>query len=193
MFIKACFMHEAGTGKRGRCSKKPPPFMRNPFTRQMHCLRRQRANGCHRLNIYTRLPKAGQKPAIPQHTQGIFSDAGLCIPHKTQTPGCQISQTAKRVLKRSIGSDIERIDREIAAAGIFCPIIGKSDHGMPTVSLQINPRLGQLYRLAIRDNRNGAMRKAGFGDFQTGIAQGINSACNRTGDGHVNITGTGLR
>ena len=186
-------MHDADTGKWCLCRKKPPAFMCNPLARQMCRLRRHRANGCQCLIINAGLPKTRQKPAITQHPQGIFGDSCFCIPDKTQTSSGQISQPAKRILKRAVSSDIKGIDREIAAARIFRPVIGKADHGMPTIGVQINPCLRQLYRLAIRNHGDRPMHKTCFNDLQTGIPQGINSPRNRTGDGHIDITRPGMR
>src|SRR5271169_4692511 len=94
------------------------------------------AGGARRF-IASAATKARLETVIAQQPQHVFGDPGGGIADKADMASLQIGDAADRVIDRAVGSEEDRVDREIAARRIGGPIGVEGDAGAAAISLDV--------------------------------------------------------
>lgn len=77
------------------------------------------------------------EPEEAQDPQGVLANAGRRIADEAHPPGFEIGQAAHRIVRRSVRTERERVDREVPALGIAEEVRAEADDGVPSVGLDV--------------------------------------------------------
>ena len=122
-----------------------------------------------------------------QHAQAIFGDAGVGIADEAHTPRGEIAAAVERIVESTVEIGVERIEGEIAPAGIFQPIVGEGHGGAPSVGLDVTAQRRQFELRALDDRRHRAVLQAGRHALEARCCQGMHDGVGRLVDRHVDV------
>ena len=87
----------------------------------------------------------------------FLGDARVGIADEAHPARGEIGAAVERVVQRAVGIGVKRVEGEVAAAGVFEPVVGEGDDRAPPVGLDVAPQGRELEDPGIGDRRHRAM------------------------------------
>ena len=90
-------------------------------------------------------------------------------------------------MDRSVGAERQRVDGEVAPTRVGGEVAPERDLGPPPVGLDVLAQRRRFERAPVDDDRHRAMRNAGQGDLEPGLARAADDFVGRRGGREVEI------
>ena len=116
--------------------------------------------GRHAFGIGCPLPVLRVKSEESQNAQIIFRDAAGCVADESHSPRSNIGMTTHIVVNHALARCRERVHCKIPALGIAFPVAAEGDLSSSAEGLDILAQGGDLERLPVGNDSNGAVLNA---------------------------------
>ena len=118
----------------------------------------------------------------------VFGDPDPRVADESDMARLEIVEAAEIVENLSAGGvGAERVDREIAAGGVFFPVLGESHLRPPPVGRDIAPKSRHFDRPAGEDGGDGAMGDSGGNRLDPGLLEPANHLVGSETSGEVDV------
>ena len=114
---------------------------------------------------------AGEKAEEAEHPQIILGDARRRIADEAHAPRPDVREPADEIDHFAVALEEQRVDRKVAPFRVRFPVAAKTHLGVAAEGLDVLAQRGDLERLAVHDNRNGAVFDAGGNGVEAGLAR----------------------
>ena len=191
------FFRRHETGQQGGAGTRQGGFEYAGIFHRQHCGRRIRRRD-HALQLFpdplgsdlrqaftlaraSRLPGRvdtcavpGVEPVEAQEAQIVFAQALVGVADEDDPAGERVSdRPLDHFEQRAVGAGIDGVEAEVAAGGVFRPVLREGDDGAAAIGFDIPAQRGDLNRFAVMHRRDGAVfepcgHSADGGRFQCG-------------------------
>ena len=113
------------------------------------------------VTIQKAIGVGGGKSEEAQNAQVVFADAVGRDADETHARRIDIGKATDRIVDRAVCVTVERVDCEVAAAGVGGPVGGEGDAGMAAIGLDVGAQCRDFERNMVRDHGDSAVLQAG--------------------------------
>ena len=154
--------HDRDGGRRVVHAEELDQFVGDALARQGHEVVGARGAGIERRGVGLAAAEAGVEAEEAQDSEMVFGDALQRIADEADVAALEVVEAAE-IVEDFAGHGVgrQRIDGEIAARGVFFPIVGEGDGGAAAVGADVAAEGGDLERMAVADGGDGAMLDSG--------------------------------
>ncbi len=99
----------------------------------------------------------GEEAEEAQDAQIVLGDPRVRVADEAHRLRLDIRKSADEVDHLAIGTDIERVDRQVTALGVLLPVLAESHLGAAAVGLDIAAKRGHLEAPAVEHQRHRAV------------------------------------
>ena len=144
-----------------------------------------RSGQTHRVE--TARGEAGREAEKAQNAQIILANALIRVADEAHASGGEIVESADRIVDRSVSSERERIDGEVAPLGVGDEVASERHLGPAPVGLDVLAQGRRLDRAPLDDDRHRAVGDAGERDLEPRRPRAANDFVGRGGGREVEI------